>query len=164
MEFLEWAKKNNWDVEVRAEGEVVELTSKIVERYGNLPEDWLQFFQKMENFSHEEGSCWFLTLEDYKHRDEDMMFSWNYIEQICEKIADGDEAAMGEVKKFWDTHFPILFDVSEVFRVYSIQLSDGCVVMCEEPLFLKGNTVATSFSDFLDKVKDGELLGNIQPI
>lgn len=156
MEFLEWAKKHQWDVDKREETAV--LPEHVSSRYTNLPQDWTSFFQSLETCASDEGEFWFLTLDDYENNDDDMMFCWNYMEQICEKQAEGDDTALKRVQSFWDLHFPIAFDVGSPSKVYAIALESGEVVVSEEPDFFSLTTVASSFSAFLEWVMSSSSL------
>ncbi len=149
--FINWAKQKGWTIE-RAE-ETMELPEEVVERYKNIPKQWLEFIVRFADIVNSTDDMWFLTCENYL----DGGWSYNDFEKMSLDAAGDDEAWSEEIKAFWDNTFPIILSVGGDYQYFAIKLDSGEVVQGWEPEFEDPSVVAESFVDFLEKLVEGEL-------
>ncbi|MBC2182523.1 SMI1/KNR4 family protein [Listeria sp. FSL L7-0233] len=152
--FLEWAKNNNWQVDLSALEK--KLPEQILRRYVNIPDEYKAFYAQINLCSNAADTSWFLSEEDFLENEDDA-FSWNSFEQMSLEAAAGDENIENEVKLFWNSHLPIMMGVGGGYEYYAISLIDGNVVHGSEPEFEESSVVADSFADFLLKIVAGEI-------
>lgn len=148
MDFIKFIEKNDWEVEYKEDG--LKLPKAILERYSNLPDSWKNFMAQFSACTDLEGTKWFLTQDDYEIED-DMMFSWDFIEKICQKDLKDEKLAM--VTAFWDKYFPIFFDIGTTCRYIAIEVDSGNIVEGKEPDFMKVSVIASSFDEFLKSIE-----------
>lgn len=143
-------KENGWNVEWN-ETQEERLPEAITDRYKNIPEQWMEFIQRIRRMVCPDETTWFLCTEDFAIQD-DKAFQWNEWELISLRDAEGDEEWMNEIKQFWDEHLPVVMSVKDGYSYYAISMRDGSVVHGMEPEFEECEPVAVSFADFLEKI------------
>lgn len=153
--FVEYMGKNGWSIEL-AETKSQLLPNIITDRYINIPEQWLEFFGKIKCMVNPDETTWFLCAEDFNIQG-DLAFQWNEWEIISLESAVGDHIWEEEIKKFWDSHLPIIMSVQGGYSYYAISMEDGSVVWGTEPEFEECEVVAASFMEFMEKIIKGEL-------
>ncbi|AMD51606.1 SMI1/KNR4 family protein [Listeria monocytogenes] len=153
--FFEWAKNNNWQVDLSAVEK--NLPEQIFKRYGKLPDAYKAFYRQLNLCSNAGDTCWFLSEEDFLENEDDA-FSWNSFEQMSLEAAEGDKNLENKVRLFWNAHLPIMMSVGGCYEYYAITLNDGSAVHGSEPEFEESSIVADSFVDFLLKIVAGEMV------
>lgn len=152
MNFKQWTEKQGWETEETTES--FTLPAAISSRYSNIPDAWTNFIKQYSAITNEEGSTWFLCQDDYEIEDE-MMFSWDFIEKICQKTDSDEELAKSTA--FWDDHFPIMFDIETPCRYRAIHLPTGNIVQGEEPNFFQTKKLAEDFDGFITGITSGAI-------
>lgn len=149
-DFVEYMKENGWNIELY-ETQPPCLPKAITDRYGSIPEQWLEFISEIEYMTNADETMWFLCAEDFNVQG-DVAFQWNDWEYISLEGAKDDEEWQAEIKKFWDSHFPIIMSVRDGYSYYAISMENGSIVKGVEPEFEECWPVASSFVDFMEKI------------
>ncbi len=152
VEFCKWAEDNGWKIS-RSDKK---LPPEILERYKDIPMEWLQFIDGMGKITNEDGTVWFLTADNYYPKGEDE-FRYNEYELISIGAAEDDEDWKGDIIAFWDNHLPIVMSVRDGYEYCAIELDSGKVVSGFEPEFEEPETLADSFGEFLELFMEGEI-------
>lgn len=150
--FADWAKKSGWSV-VRS-NEKRELPKEIIERYKNLPNDWLDFAQYFEDCVNGDSNIWFLCSYNFE---DDSAFRWNEFELISLEAAEGDEDWQADIREFWNNYLPIAMSVGGDYHYYAICTKTGEVFEGWEPEFEEPEICAASFTDFITRIISGEI-------
>ena len=150
--FENWAKKNNWKIVKQTKS----IPQTVFDRYGNIPEVWLDFIEGYGSIMNSEENIWFLTAESYYPKSEDE-WRYNEFELISLDAADGDDDFVSEITDFWNNHFPIIMSVGNGYEYYAIELNSGNIVCGFEPEFEEAEFVADSFNTFLEMLMNNEL-------
>lgn len=150
--FDTWAQENNWKI-VKNNNT---LPKEIIDRYKNIPEDWLDFIDGYGSIMNGKENIWFLTAESYYPKSDDE-WRYNEFELISLDAATGDDDFISEVIDFWNNHLPIIMSVGNGYEYYAIELDSGNIVCGFEPEFEEAEIVADSFSTFLKMLMNNEL-------
>ncbi|MDE6387221.1 MAG: SMI1/KNR4 family protein [Lachnospiraceae bacterium] len=153
--FMAYMKEHGWNIEVN-EMQNVSLPEAITSRYTNIPKQWLEFAKNIKQMISADETMWFLCSEDFNMQ-EIGAFQWNEWELISLESAKGDTEWENEIKKFWDNHLPIVMSVKGGYSYYAISIKDGSVIHGAEPEFAECEAVASSFTDFMEKIVKNEL-------
>lgn len=154
--FFRWAVRHKWRFIRRTYPTYIPKT--ITNRYPSAPEEWIDFMKSFALLEKPNKSGRFLTVEDFCF---DFDTEWNYdeIENFCLEQAGDDEKRQRKIVNFWNKHLPFYIKKFDVLYIYfAIDLTDGCVVYGKQPYFEKTRPVADSFTDFLEKIINHELL------
>ena len=127
--------------------------SEILERYSWLPDDYLNFTASLQECVSPDETQWILSPSDFD-RALDHAFAHDEWERISVEAADGDAATVRKIRRFWDAHMPIHFDVSTGYSYHAICVGDrtGHVVCGREPVFEDVEPVVGSFTEFLHQL------------
>ena len=153
--FMAYMKEHGWNIEVN-EMQNVSLPEAITSRYTNIPKQWLEFAKNIKQMISADETMWFLCSEDFNMQ-EIGAFQWNEWELISLESAKGDTEWENEIKKFWDNHLPIVMSVKGGYSYYAISIKDGSFIHGAEPEFAECEAVASSFTDFMEKIVKNEL-------
>ncbi|MCI8775507.1 MAG: SMI1/KNR4 family protein [Lachnospiraceae bacterium] len=153
--FMAYMKEHGWNIELN-EMQNVSLPEAITSRYTNIPKQWLEFAKNIKQMISADETMWFLCSEDFNMQDAGA-FQWNEWELISLESAKGDTEWENEIKKFWDNHLPIVMSVKGAYSYYAISIKDGSVIHGTEPEFAECEVVASSFTDFMEKIVKNEL-------
>ncbi len=153
--FLNYMRDQDWTVEVK-EKQVFCLPEPMKSRYAGYPESWMQLISAVKSMVRRDEQAWFLCAEDYEIQG-DKAWQWNEWELLSLEAAGNDTAWREEIKKFWDGHLPIFLSLEGGYAYYAISMADGSVVHGAEPEFEECETVADSFTDFMEKVTGGRI-------
>ncbi len=151
--FGAYMKEHGWNLEW-SQGKA--LPEAVTSRYREIPKQWLDFTGRVRQLASPDDMVWFLCPEDFAARS-GAAFSWNEWERLSLECAEGDAGWQAEIRRFWDGHLPIVMSVKGGYSYYAIAMEDGSVVHGTEPEFEARETVAASFSDFMEKIIRGEL-------
>lgn len=146
--FLEWAKNEGWNAEIT--DEFIDFPEESVSRYGNIPEEWVEFIKHFKCLTNSTEDLFFLTC--YCFADNSTWF-----EDISLEAAVGDEEWLGDIKSFWDKTFPIIMGVGGDYHFYAIDLETGKIVEGWEPEFEDPIEVANNLNEFLEKILSREI-------
>lgn len=153
--FAAYMKEKGWNIEWN-EIQDKYLPEIIIKRYGNIPEQWLEFIRMIKRMINSDETTWFLCAEDFAVQS-DEGFQWNEWEIIGLGSAEDDEEWKGKIKKFWNRHLPIVMSVKGFYSYYAIDIKDGSIVYGAEPEFEECETVAASFTDFMEKIVKNQI-------
>ena len=148
-EFMEWAKKNDWNVISACEK--ADLPDTIKSRY-DIPSQWYSFISSIKVCENRSQTKWFLTPKDYYAQDGG--FQWNEFELQSLEYAD-DES---DIISYWDKHLPIFLSVDGEYYYYAVNTENGNVVRGDEPEYEDRSVVADDFNGFISKVICGEIV------
>ena len=149
--FEQWASKNNWRIELTDNQEV--LPQEIINRYKNIPKEWISFITSFHMIINESEDMWFLTCDNFREGE----WSYNEFEIISLDAAFDDEDWAKDIKEFWDNTLPIIMSVGGGYQYYAIEISTGKIVQGYEPEFEEIEYVADSFTEFIEKIISGEI-------
>lgn len=144
-------KQNGWKINEQPDAKFV-LPPDVAVRYPNLPAPLIDFLAGLSSCADADETTWFLCQSDYNGTS-DSAFSWDEWETLSLDCADDDEDVVGEIRQFWDTHFPFLFAVHSGYSFYAVRTAPdgfGQIVQGFEPEFEAVTVVAESFELFLD--------------
>ena len=120
--FIEWARKNNWNIVINSEK--IDLPDSIKNRY-NIPKQWFNFICNLNICENQSSTKWFLTLNDYLPITEG--FQWNKFELQSLEFAY-NENEKEKIISYWNTHLPIILSVDGEYSYYAIDTENGSVV------------------------------------
>ena len=153
-DFIKWAKNNSWNI-ICENNDIKYLPKTVMERY-NIPNEYKTFLENIKICTNAEENIWFLCIDDYL-REEENTFRWNEFEKISLEAAENDEKMINEIKKYWDKHFPIVFNVRGEYEYYAINIENEKIVYGYEPMFEENKIVANNFKAFLEKIMNKEI-------
>lgn len=131
-----------------------ELPAELLERYENIPFEYLNFLQQFAQITNQENTAWFNSIEDF-NGETDTDFKWNDFElQSLDALAD-DEKEVENIKNFWNNHIPILISVTEYEYLAICLESDkyGEIVHGVEPEFEETTKVCDNFEQLMTLMK-----------
>jgi hypothetical protein len=146
---LKALKKAGWQVEMRpAELAEVSLPEAVRERFGRLPEDYLEFLATVSKCENPDAVAWFLTADDFCGG-ADARFRWDEIEQM---FVPGPEDAdnLAAWQAFWREHLLTFISGSMDYAYLALRLGQherGSVVEGYSPVFEDTEKVCDSFTD-----------------
>ena len=148
--FLEWAKKNGWEV-LKRQDCTLNLPGDVLKRFPNIPTEFLEFLKLIEICITPDEKSWFICQNEY-NGNSDLAFSWDELEKIS--LVEGDNSYNKPIIKFWDTHIPIALSVRSGYSYFALDLGSdfGSVVYGYEPEFEEPEKVASSFFEFLEMI------------
>lgn len=138
---------------VQERTETNELSSDFLQRYNNLPTDYLKFLDKFQLITNKDDNAWFNSIEDF-NGESDSEFRWNEYEMMSLEALEDDEEACNEVRSFWNTHIPIAMAVEGEYQYLCIDLSPenyGKIYYGLEPEFEdSADFLCNSFNQLLE--------------
>lgn len=99
-----------------------ELNSDFLNRYSNLPADYLEFLQQFQTITNESDNVWFNSIEDF-NGEVYSGFRWNEFELMGLEALQDDEESCNMIRQFWDNHIPVLMSVKGGYQYLCIDLS-----------------------------------------
>lgn len=150
---------------VKERTEANELSSAFLQRYNNLPADYLKFLDKFQLITNKDDNVWFNSMEDF-NGESDSGFRWNEYEIMSLEALEDDEEACNEIRHFWNTHIPIAMAVEGEYQYLCIDLSPenyGKIYYGVEPEFEdSADFLCSSFNQLLELLssdsKDSRLI------
>jgi len=149
MNYLEKLKKSGFIVTSREKSK--ELPLDLIERYKNIPDDYLDFLQQFTQITNKDNTVWFNSIEDYSGNT-DAAFKWNEFESLSLEAFEGDEEETHNITVYWDNHIPVIVSV-KTYEYLAICLGAdnyGKIVHGEEPEFEESSVVCSSFEELVD--------------
>lgn len=146
--FIEWALKNGWEIKMRQNSDV-NITEEVIQRYPEIPNDFLVFLQSIDICITPDEKSWFLCLNEYNGTSE-LAFRWDEIEKMS--LIEGDNTYNDSIIKFWNNHLPIALSVRNGYAYFAIDVGNdfGSIIYSYEPEFEEPEKIASSFNEFLD--------------
>lgn len=136
-------------------GQQEKLSQTILDRYPNLPKDYLTFLANIEYCVIQDEKSWFNTIGDFNGTT-DNGFRWNEFEiMTLDAYEDETNEETNGIIAFWDKHIPFLMSCRNFYCYFAICLltdNYGKIVYGNEPEFEETETVANNFSDFMTKL------------
>lgn len=154
--FSAYMKENGWNIEWN-ETQTEYLPAPIVNRYGKIPKEWLDFIKSVKCMISPDETMWFLCVEDFAIQN-NKAFQWNEWELISLESAENNMEWKNKIERFWKNHLPIVMSVKDCYSYYAIDIKDGSIVYGEEPEFEECKIIAGSFTNFIEKILNRELL------
>ena len=145
---LKALKKAGWKVEMRpAELAEVSLPEAVRERFGKLPDDYMEFLASVSKCANPENTSCFLTADDFCGGP-GATFGWDWIEQaFVPGPDDADDLAAWQA--FWREHLLIFMSVGMDYAYLALRLGQcesGSVVGAYSPDFEGTGKVCDSFT------------------
>lgn len=152
LEFIDWTKKNNWDLIEKNEDSLM-LKDNIVSRYKCIPDTYIELLKRVKQLISPNEKTWFLCEDEYNNNS-DIAFKWNEFELLSLEVAEDDEEWKSEIISWWDEKLPIVMSVDGGYSFYAIDLSDnkGAIVRGYEPEFEEVEEVASNIEEFLELI------------
>jgi len=133
-------------------GQNEKLSQTIIDRYPNLPKDYLDFLADLDYAETKDEKSWFNTIGDFNGTT-DSGFRWNEFElMVLEDYTDETDANAKIIIDFWNNHIPILMSCKNYYCYFAICLAPanyGKIVYGNEPEFEEIEIVATDFHEFI---------------
>ena len=133
-------------------GKQEKLSQTILDRYLNLPKNYLTFLADLEYCVTKDEKSWFNTIGDFNGTT-DNDFRWNEFEiMTLDTYEEETDEETNETNVFWDNHIPFLMSCRNFYCYFAICLTAdyyGQIVYGNEPEFEETETVATDFLDFM---------------
>jgi hypothetical protein len=139
--------KAGWKVEMAEQRRT--LPAKIKKRYPHIPAAAIDFIEQVKTCANGDETSWFLTAEDYARSGEP--WPWDSFESML--LEDMDKEEQGEVRTFWDAHFPIFFSVGGEYTYMAINVDKnskdfGSVVEADMAYYDEPGVLAQSYEKF----------------
>jgi hypothetical protein len=93
---------------------------------------------------------WLLSSADYLEKDESA-FAWNEWELQTLDAVENDLLWSAQIRQFWDGCLPIALSVADGYAYYAVR-QDGTFIYGREPEFEEFEVIATSLSEFLQRL------------
>lgn len=149
-DFLAVLRSFGWEVVLRNEGNL-ELGEEFKARYGNIPDDYLEFLKRVALCANSPSNVWFLCEGDY-NGSAGHAFAWNEFEMMSLEGTELDENSLDKIRNFWREHFPFMLSVHSDYAFLAICVSGGnygAVVAGYAPEFEEVFMVCDSFGEFI---------------
>ncbi len=131
------------------------INPAVLNRYQNIPEDYLNFISGIEICVTKDNKAWFNTMNSFNSAIGNE-FQWNKFELMSlESYADETDEDKKKIIEFWDRHIPILLSCRNFYCCFAISLlsaSYGQIVYGSEPEFEETEWVADDFSSFMTQL------------
>ena len=118
--MIEALRNRGFVVQERTEAN--ELSSDFLQRYNNLPTDYLKFLNEFQLITNKDNNAWFNSIEDF-NGESDSGFRWDEYEMMSLEALGDDEEACNEICNFWNIHIPIAIAVEGEYQYLCIDLS-----------------------------------------
>ncbi|WP_108868936.1 SMI1/KNR4 family protein [Aquimarina aquimarini] len=128
-----------------------EISKKILERYVNLPAEYLIFLRGFESITNMSDTIWFNSNNDF-NAESDNEFKWNEFELLSLEWSEDDDDELINIVDFWKNHIPIILSVKDGFQFLAICLENekyGEIVHGREPVFEDVTKICNSFNELI---------------
>lgn len=131
------------------------LNPIILNRYQNLPKDYLNFLDEIGICATKDNKAWFNAISNFNNNVKSE-FRWNEFELMSlQDYKDETDADAKDIIEFWDQHLPILLSCRNFYCYFAISLlleNYGQIVYGSEPEFEETEFVANDFLEFMTKL------------
>jgi hypothetical protein len=152
-ELVNRLRASGWKVEEHSSRKR-QFPKTVAARYPKLPPLFVEFLATVSRCEDASQTTWFLCAAEYSG-ESDAAFRWDEWERMSLEALAGDERGCANVRRFWDSHLPIVQSVGDGYAYFAIRTSAdgfGCVVEGREPEFEEVSVVADSFVEFLERM------------
>lgn len=132
----------------------------LLERYGELPEEFTHYLKSIETGTSPDKNVWLLCEAEYNGNSDDE-FRWNELELLSLESACDDISWQNRIKTFWNNHLPFILSVKGEYSYFAIGVGEanyGQIFYGMEPEFEEVTLVADSLNDFISKLEKQALL------
>jgi hypothetical protein len=151
MDLLGNLRARGWSVDLATTNSQL-LPLEVAARYPSLPRSVTTFLSKLDRCINREEDAWFLTRQFFAAEPGEG-FRWNEFEMMAIDSISDEPSRVGDIRRFWDNHFPFMVAVHSDYDYLAVRLSSegfgqivhGCAPEWEEPSVVSG-----SFTDFLE--------------
>jgi hypothetical protein len=150
---LRLLEQNGW--QIRRSASPRELPSHLTSRYPWIPQDVREFVEGLDLAVAPEEKAWLLAWPDYEGSAE-TPYAWNEWELDSLKEARDDLDWASRIRRFWDSHFPVLTSVKSCYAYFAIRQTDLRIVCGAEPEYEETLELAPSFLDLLRMLRSGQ--------
>ena len=127
------------------------LPDAVLQRYPNIPDDYLAFISRLRSCHSPTDTTWLLAPADYQTHTK-AAFAWNEFEQLSLEAACRPEETQA-IQAFWQCHCPIILSVQPHYAYFAIDLHPhrhGNIVFGCEPEFETTTVIAADFAAFIN--------------
>ncbi len=152
--LLKTLLKNQWKINTYTNPLLVFENERINQNLERLPNSFLYFLSYVQSAVNLGDSAWFLCKDDYNEKS-DAAFKWNEFEKESLEAAKEFDDLYFEIKKFWDSHLPIMLSVKRGYSHISLSLCEnsfGAVVLGDEPEYEEVEKITSSFDEFIEVI------------
>ena len=152
MEFINWAKENNWNLIEKNEISL-KLKDDVALRYKSISSEYIELLKRVKQLISSSEKTWFLCEDEY-NGNSDITFKWNEFELLSLEVAEDNDEWKLEIISWWDEKLPIVMSVDGGYSFYAIDLSNnkGTIVKGYEPEFEEVEEVASSIEEFFELI------------
>ena len=106
MEFINWAKENNWNLIEKNEISL-KLKDDVALRYKSISSEYIELLKRVKQLISPSEKTWFLCEDEY-NGNSDITFKWNEFELLSLEVAEDDDEWKSEIISWWDEKLPIV--------------------------------------------------------
>lgn len=136
-----------------------ELSNVLLNRYKNIPSEYLTFLSSFERITNSTDTIWFNSNTDFSGTS-DSEFKWNEIELLSIVWSEKDHTELEKISEFWDNHIPILISVKNGYQFLAICLlnkNHGEIVQGGEPEFEEVEKVCQNLDELINLIENRKL-------
>ncbi|WP_405397578.1 hypothetical protein [Maribacter sp. Asnod2-G09] len=136
-----------------------EISKKLVERYTNIPAEYLLFLKSFETIANSSDTAWFNSVQDFNEQS-DNEYKWKEFEILSLEWSEDDDDELVNVAEFWNHHIPILLSVKDGFQFLAISLANenyGEIVHGQEPVFEEVTKICNNFNELINLLANNKL-------
>ena len=137
----------------------LEIPKSLLNRYKNLPIEYLTFLKNFKQITNEKDTAWFNLIKEFNGNSENE-FKWNEFELLSLEWSEDDTEELEAVAKFWNQHIPIIMSVKNEYQFLAICLEKekyGEIVHGTEPEFENAKKVCNNFDELIELLEKKEL-------
>lgn len=137
----------------------LEIPKSLLNRYKNLPIEYLNFLKKFDEITNEEDTVWFNLIKEFNGNSENE-FKWNEFELLSLEWSEDDAEEIKVITEFWNHHIPIIMSVKDEYQFLAISLEKekyGEIVHGKEPEFENVTKVCNDLNELIDLLEKKEL-------
>ena len=136
----------------------IEISKSLINRYEDLPNEYLEFLRKFKEITNKEDTAWFNLNNEYIGITENE-FKWNEYELMSLEWSEDDDE-IKKVQEFWNNHVPIIMSVKDEYQFLGICLEKekyGEIIHGREPEFEKVKKICNNFYELIDLLEKKKL-------
>lgn len=158
-EFINWAISNEWDIDYNFEDSNSGLSQDVIDFYGSIPKDYLEFLQVVKSCRKKDKKAMFICGKDYLPIETPYGICYNEIEKNSYDHAYSDDNLFDDISAWWKNILPFVMILKKSsYEYYAFDYEENTIVYGTEPNFEEVYAVSSSFSDFLSKIIKGEIV------
>lgn len=130
----------------------IEISKSLLNRYKNLPTEYLTFLKKFKEIVNETHTTWFNLSKEFNGTTENE-FKWNEFELLSIEWSEEDVDELTTIAEFWNKHIPVIMSVKDQYQFLAICLEKekyGEIVHGTEPAFENVTKICNDFNELVD--------------